>query len=135
MAYYELVWRLYGRGRPQRSLQMPPQRSCHHNGHHNRPQRTLPNAQHWSMRPQREGVVISPLYASSISPRMVIFRSYTRLKQRAISTHSAALEDRPAVRVPVRWWRALAVVEAVVEAVVVVVDRAGGEGRGRVRCT
>jgi hypothetical protein len=34
-----------------------------------------PNAQHWSMRPHWDGVVISPWYARSISPRTVSLRS------------------------------------------------------------
>ena len=54
-----------------------------------------PKAQHWSIRPHADGVVISPWYARSISPRTVILRSYTRLNARAARTQTAADDESP----------------------------------------
>jgi len=55
----------------------------------------LPKAHAWSIRPHRLGVMISPLYAYSMTPRVVILRSYSLLKARVTSTQMAAEEDRP----------------------------------------
>ena len=41
------------------------------------------NLRTWSMRPHFDGVVTSPAYATSISPRVVSLRSYTWLNARA----------------------------------------------------
>ena len=44
--------------------------------------RVEPKAQHWSRRPQRDGVCNSPLYANSISPRTESLKTETEEKVR-----------------------------------------------------